>query len=156
MSLSLPTLLADGSTLMVDHDFITRLHEGDASIGWLGDERLGVYCTPGGIEIRRLCEDNELRVIMRSKPDVRVLNTDTLRFLAAHDGRGAGAGIADRIIAQNDKVRADAAKAFKEHCDDTADRLEFALMKDIGATEGSGLRHRLYKLSNNPLAKDVV
>jgi hypothetical protein len=65
MSLSLPTLLADGSTLMVDHDFITRLHEGDASIGWLGDERLGVYCTPGGIEIRRLCEDNELRVIMR-------------------------------------------------------------------------------------------
>jgi hypothetical protein len=29
-------------------------------------------------------------------------------------------------------------------------------MKDIGATEGSGLRHRLYKLSNNPLAKDVV
>ena len=68
MSLSLPQLLNDGSTLVVDHDFIDRLHNGDATIGWLGDDRLGVYCTPGGIEIRRLCEDGELRVIMRSKP----------------------------------------------------------------------------------------
>jgi hypothetical protein len=144
MSLSLPQLLADGSTLMVDHDFITRLHTGDPTIGWLGDERLGVYATPTGIEIKRLCEDGELRVIMRSKPGVRVLSTDTLRFLAAHDGRGAGAGIADRIIAQNDRVRAAQNAQLREFCDDAADRLEFALMKDIGATEGSGATKRLY------------
>lgn len=144
MSLTLPTLLADGSTLMVDHDFVTRLHNGDPTIGWLGDDRLGVYATPTGLEIKRLCEDGEIRVIMRSKPGVRVLNTDTLRFLAAHDGRGAGADIVDRILAQNARVDEENAKKFKEFCDETADRLEFALMKDIGATEGSGARHRQY------------
>src|SRR5688572_28655510 len=144
MSLSLPTLLADGSTLMVDHDFITRLHTGDPTIGWLGDERLGVYATPSGIEIRRLCEDGEIRTICRSKPGVRYLNTDTLRYLAAHDGRGAGHDVVERVIAQNMAVEAEQDAKFKEFCDVTADRMEFAMMKDLGRTEGSGLSKRLY------------
>lgn len=144
MSLSLPTLLNDGSVLMVEHDFMTRLHQGDPTIGWLGDERLGVYATPTGVEIKRLCEDGELRVIMRSTKDRPVLGTDTLRFLAAHDSRGAGHDVVERMFAQNARVDAERAAKFKEFCDEAADRLEFALMKDIGATEGSGARHRLY------------
>lgn len=153
MSLSLPQLLADGSTLMVDSDFMTRLHEGDPTIDWLGDERLGVYATPHGIEIKRLCEDGELRLIMRSKPNVRVLNTDTLRFLAAHDSRGAGENMVEKVIAQNLAVEREQARKFKDVCDDMADRMEFALMKDIGRTEGSGLTKRHYTVGS--ISKDI-
>lgn len=150
MAIDLPVVLPDGSTLLQDHDFLTRLKQGDPSIGWLGDDRLGVYFEADCLTIKRLCEDGVVRTICRSKPGVRYLNTDTLKFLAAHDGRGAGHDVVDRLIAQNDRVRAEQDAKFKEFCDETADRLEFALMKDLGTHEGSGLRHRQLTLPEAP------
>jgi hypothetical protein len=148
MAIDLPTFLPDGSTLLQDHDFVTRLKAGDPTIGWLGDERLGVYFDADCLVIRRLCEDGELRDICRSKPGVRYLNTETLKFLAAHDGRGAGHDVVERVIAQNQAVEAEQDAKFKEFCDETADRMEFAMMKDIGRTEGSGLSKRLYTVGS--------
>lgn len=144
MSIDLPTFLPDGSVLMRDHDFLDRLKNGDASVGWLGDDRLGVYFDADCLVIRRLCEDGVLRDICRSKPGVRYLNSDTLKFLAAHDGRGAGKDIVERVLAQNDAVRREQDKKLREFTDEAADRMEFALMRDLGTHEGSGLRHRLY------------
>lgn len=146
--IELPVLLRDGSTLLLDHDFVTRLRTGDPTIGWLGDDRLGVYFANDRLEIKRLCEDGSLQVIMRSKPGVRMLGTETLKFLAAHDGRGAGHDVVERVLAQNLRVEAEQDARFKEFCDESADRLEFALMKDIGRTEGSGLSKRLYTVSD--------
>jgi hypothetical protein len=148
MAFEVPQFLPDGSTLFYDSDFMARLHDGDATVGWAGDDRLAVYQADGCLEVRRMCEDSVLRTVCRSKPGVRTLNTDTLRFLAKHDGRGEGANVAERIIAQNDAVRAAQDAKFKEVCDDMADRLEFGLMRDIGATEGSGLTKRLYTVSD--------
>lgn len=144
MSIDLPRILPDGSTLLQDHDFLDRLRAGDATVGWLGDDRLGVYLENNCLAIKRLCEDGELRTICRSKPGVRYLNTDTLRFLAAHDSRGAGHDVVQRVIADYDRRQKEQSAALKELCDETADRMEFALMKDIGTHEGSGLRHRQY------------
>lgn len=156
MAIDLPQFLPDGSVLVMDHDFVDRLKNGDPTIGWLGDERLGVYQEGDCLAIKRLCEDGVLRTICRSKPGVRYLNTETLRYLARHDSRGEGHDVIDRIIAQNDGVRAQQRAALKDMCDDFADRMEFALMKDVGTTEGSGLRHRLYTVGSIKKGSDAA
>lgn len=148
MSIDLPRILPDGSTLLQDHDFLDRLKAGDATVGWLGDDRLGVYIEDNRLAIKRLCEDGEIRTICRSKPGVRYLNSETLRYLARHDSRGEGHDVVQRVIADYDKRQKEQHTALKELCDETADRMEFALMKDIGRTEGSGLTKRLYAVGD--------
>src|ERR1041384_5246756 len=113
MTIQLPVLLNDGSSLLMDADFDRRLKEGDASIGWTGDERLGVYYADGRIEIRRLCEDGELRVIMRSRPGMKLLDTQALRFLAEHDSQSRRAY---DVRAEMDKHNATVERhAFDDH-----------------------------------------
>jgi len=140
----LPELLPDGTSLLKDADFDRRLHYGDASIGWVGDERLGVYLEDDRVCLMRLCEDGELRLIMRSKPGHRRLDTAALRFLAEHDTRSRRAYSAQEIIDHNRKLLADRERAAQDAREDAADRLHWALRKDAGQHEG-GLRHRLYK-----------
>lgn len=149
-TLLLPTFLPGGESLLQDHDFVKRLHEGDASIGWLGDERLGVYFADDRIELWRHCEDGEMRLILRSRAGHRTLNTDTLRVLAAHDSRRRGGF--DAVAETNRHNDALRARADDRHADQTgefADRLHFALRKDMGAYEG-GSTKRLQPLPAAP------
>lgn len=131
-TLVLPSVLPGGETLLQDHDFVTRLHEGDASIGWLGDERLGVYLADDRIEIWRHCEDGEPRLILRSRPGHRMLNTDTLRVLAAHDSRRRGGfdAVAE-VNRHNAAVEQDRERRHDDSAGDLADRLHFALRRDL-------------------------
>jgi hypothetical protein len=155
MAIDLPVLLNDGSTLLMDHDFAARLREGDASVGWVGDDRLGVYFADGRLEIRRLDESGELVVVMRSKPGVRMLGTETLRVLAEHDSRSRRQyNVVEDVIAHNERLEAGHKAAAREKYDEVADRLHWALLKDLGATEGSGSTKRLMTLPAAPWKRD--
>jgi hypothetical protein len=141
---TLPELLPDGTSLLRDSDFDDRLHNGDATIGWTGDPRLGVYLEDDRVVLMRLCEDGVLRPIMRSKPGHRRLDTAALRFLAEHDSqsrRGYDAG--KELLEHNQKVLFAKEQAAADKREDAADRLHHALRKDVGHYEG-GLTKRLY------------
>lgn len=153
MSIQLPVLLNDGSTLLIDSDFEHRLHHGDATVGWIGDERMGLYAADGRIELRRLCEDGELRVICRSKPGVRFVGTELLRALAEHDSRSRRKYDAhEDIVAHNTAILKGREEARQAAVEQAADKLHFALKKDIGAHVG-GNRHRQMALPEAPWLK---
>lgn len=143
LRIQLPELLPDGTTLLRDADFDRRLHDGDASLGWNGDPRLGVYLADDRVELRRLCEDGELRLIMRSKPGHRSLDTAALRFLAEHDSQSRRRYSGQEVIDHNRKLLAAREQAAKDAREDAADKLHWALRRDMGQHEG-GLTKRLY------------
>ena len=154
MSLTLPQILPDGSTLYQDADFLRRLHEGDATLGWTGDPRLGVYWADNCLEIRRLLDDGTMTTIMRAKPHVRVLNSATLKFLAEHDSQSRRAfNVVEEINRHNAQVERDKERTRQAKVEDAADRLRWALMKDLGAHAGGSTRRQM-TLPAAPWKKD--
>lgn len=136
-SLTLPVFLADGSSLLIDSDFDKRLKFGDATVGWTGwahtdGHPIGVYFVDGCVELRRFVGE-DWHTIMRSKPHVRTLGTETLRFLADHDmlSRRDYDPIAEIEAANRraEKAHKDRRSALHE---EAADRLGHALRKDVG------------------------
>lgn len=153
MNLAAPTHLPNGQSLWVDADFYRRLHFGDASIGWNGDPALAVYHNGDRLEIVRWCEDGEPRVIMRSKPGHKTLDTSALVFLAAHDSqRRGGFDVRAELDAHNDRIRADRQRELDARFEEAADKLHHALRKDIGAHNG-GLSKRQFFLPAAPWTK---
>lgn len=145
-------MLPAGRSILADHDFDRRLHEGDPTVGWVGDPRLGVVYNgdTDRIELWRYCEDGEARKITQSRPGVRVLDSDVLRFLAEHDPLSRRAyNVNADIAAHNAKVRSRQAADLQAREEAAADRLQWALRKDIGAYEG-GSRHIYQKLPAAP------
>jgi hypothetical protein len=154
MSIPAYTFLPNGMSLLVDADFYQRLHGGDASVGWTGDERLAVYHEAGRIEIWRHCEDGEPRLIVRSRPGMDRLDSGVLRFLAEHDSQSRrGYDARADMDAVNEAVRKEYARQAKERNDEAADRLYHGLKKDIGAYEG-GSTADLMTLPTAPWKKD--
>lgn len=153
-SLVLPTFLPGGQSLMVDSDFYDRLHNGDASIGWVGDPSLGVYHSDDCVELWRHCADGETRMIMRSRPGLTSLGTEALRFLAEHDSQSRRQydAVAE-TNAHNDRIRRREAADRDAQMEDVADRLQFGLRKDLGAYEGGSTR-RLMPLPAAPWKRD--
>lgn len=137
--MSIPALnfLPNGMSLMVDNDFYQRLHYGDASVGWTGDERLAVYHERGRIEIWRHCEDGEPRLIVRSRPGMDRLDSGVLKFLAEHDSQSRrGYDARADMDAVNAAVAKEYERQAKERTAEAADRLRHGLKKDLGAYEG--------------------
>lgn len=154
-SLTLPRFLPDGSSLYMDSDFLDRLHNGAPELGWVGDERLGIYMADGRIEIWRLCEDGVPRKIMQSKPGHRFLNSDTLRFLAEHDSRSRRQyDVVRETLDYNASEKARRREDARAQNEEYADRFHYALLRDIGAHEG-GSRHRQMPLPAAPWKKDA-
>lgn len=154
--MSIPALnfLPNGMSLMVDNDFYNRLHYGDASVGWIGDERLAVYHEGGRIEIWRHCEDGEPRLIVRSRPGMDRLDSGVLRFLAEHDSQSRrGYDARADMDAVNAAVKKEYERQAKERMDEANDRLYHGLKKDIGAYEGGSTRD-LMTLPEAPWKKD--
>jgi hypothetical protein len=146
----IPSMLPNGMVLYQDVDLMRRLHYGDATYGWVGDERLGVYHANGRIEIWRHCEDGEPRLICRSKPGLSVLDGGLIRFLAEHDSRSRRAYDAKADMdAHNARLQAEREAELAEACEEHADHFHWALMRDIGAQEG-GATKRLHTLPEAP------
>lgn len=149
-TLHLPKFLPDGSTLVEDSDFTKRLHEGDATVGWVGDPALGIYFSNGCLEIRRMGPNGETYLITRAKPHVRVLNAQTLRWLAEHDSMSRRQyRVNDDIDSTNNRVEQNLRTAAREKQAEAAERLYWALKRDIGAYEG-GTTRDVWKMPEAP------
>lgn len=147
MDLTAPTHLPNGQSLWVDQGFYDRLHHGDASISWNGDPALAVYHNQDRLEIVRWCEDGEPRVVMRSKPGHKSLDTAALVFLAEHDSqRRGGYDVRADIDATRARIDGDRQAELDAKFDEAADKLHYALRRDIGAHEG-GLSKRQFSFA---------
>lgn len=151
MDLTTPTFLPNGQSLWVDHDFYRRLHYGDASIGWNGDLRLGVYHSGDRLEIWRDCEDGEMRLVMRSRPGHKSLDTAALVFLAAHDSqRRGGFDVKEHVDSHNAAIKRDRERHLEDKTDAAIDKLHWALLRDAAP---GGLRRRMTAMPAAPWLK---
>jgi len=113
-------------------ELIRKLHFGDPTRGWEGDERLAVYWNPPRWEVWRMEADNQYRMVCRSTPgtpfDERLIDA-----LVAHDRQRHGADfLADRIEANNNAVDARRQAEQRERiAEDVAPRLQHALRKEL-------------------------
>lgn len=147
MSISTPEFLPNGQSLWTEADFYRRLHYGDASIAWNGDLSLGVYHSGDRLEIWRHCDDGEMHLIMRSKPGHKTLDTDTLRFLAAHDSRRRGGyDVKADVDGTRARIDADKQRVADAKFEEVADKLHHALRRDTGALNG-GLTRRQFSFA---------
>lgn len=107
------------------------LHFGHPTMGWEGDERLALYRGPEHRwELWRLCEDNVMRMICRSKPDQK-LGLDLIARLVEHDAR-RGVDPAELVIVHNERLQAkrdaDAVEALME----PTEKVLWGILKDVG------------------------
>lgn len=137
MSVQVPFQLPNGMVLWQDDDFMARLHNGDATYGWIGDPDLGVYWNgeEQRVELWRWCEDGKPRQIVRSKPGVSVMDGGLLKFLAEHDSQSRKHYDVDKAVrAHNLQVEQAAAAKTADAQAEANDRLAYALHRETGAT----------------------
>jgi hypothetical protein len=133
MSLSLPTYLTNGTSLLMDSNFTDRLHFGDATVGWIGDPRLGIYHNPreDRVEVHRLCEDGEMRLIVRSRPGQRILDIGLLKFLADHDSQSRRQyDVVADIDKKNNALKADQRRQTEGKLEESFKRIAWGAEKD--------------------------
>lgn len=139
--MDIPQILPDGQTLWMDSEFMHKLKHGAPEVGWVGDERLGVYYGANCMEIRRADDSGNMRLIMRSRPGLRTLGTEALIFLAEHDSQSRRKyDVVDDINSHNDRVRAERQASVDDLRAESIDRLAHALLKDAGAYENGSTR----------------
>lgn len=139
-----PQLMPDGSTIIYDGDVAKALTKGDPTKGWEGDERLALTWNGKDqrIELWRCEEDGEYRLVLRGKPGKRIVDQGLIDFLVAHDTRRGYNPYAEAMagnLANEKRIADERDGAIGE----VADKLHWALMKDIGHLEG-GSRKRLH------------
>ena len=149
-SIVTPRYLPDGSVLW-EHEAPTiaqRIRDGDPTYGWLGDERLtlvhnAVWVDPdtgkreGRWEVWRDHEDGTRSVVMWRRGR-RLPGPALLRALAEHDTRTRD--VLSEIDAHNEAVDRDRERVAREQRLDLADKLHWALCKDLGEPMPDG-RH---------------
>lgn len=90
-------------------DVIRKLHYGDPTAGWEGDERLSLWLVEGDVwELWRVEEDGREVIVCRSKPgeDIQGL----IPFLVQHDMRRSRNPFdLNKFIADADRAQEDAA-----------------------------------------------
>lgn len=142
--MDVPQILPGGETLWIDHEFMALLHKGKPEIGWVGDDRLGVYYGNGCMEIRRADDQGNMRLIMRSKPGLRRLGTEALVFLAEHDSQSRKAyDVYKDVSDTNASARARLDEKRADSRGEAVERLAHALLKDVGYHE-TGLSRRFF------------
>lgn len=129
-------------------DIGRRLHEGDGTVGWLGDDTLKVVLA---VELDK--NDNPVTggeqhfvVMGRTADGVEyaclrwpVMDTSMLRALAERDSRTRN--MVALYEAEARKVEREKALAIQEKFQEVGDKAQWALRKDVGHLEGG--THRL-------------
>lgn len=139
--MDIPKILPDGETLWMDSEFMSMLHQGKPEIGWVGDDRLGVYYGNGHMEIRRADDQGNMRLIMRSRPGLKSLGVEALVFLANHDSQSRRQyDVYEDLKQNNERAQAHKEALKADSRGEAVERLAHALKKDIGAYEGGTTR----------------
>lgn len=147
--MDIPKILPDGETLWMDSEFMKLLHGGKPEIGWVGDDRLGVYYGNGCMEIRRADDQGNMKLIMRSRPGLKTLGNEALVFLANHDSQSRRKyDVYQDVSDANALARAGQDTKRAESRAEAVDRLAHALFKDVGAYENGSTR-RFYPGADN-------
>jgi hypothetical protein len=103
-------------------DIVRRMHEGDATLGWSGDERLGLYFGTkepniGRWLVIRFDEQGDEHIVCRSKPGAWL--GGLIPFLAENDQRRRNAldivELLDREDRERDRARNEAERAAADH-----------------------------------------
>lgn len=119
---------------MVDpevQEIIGYLHNGYAPLGWAGDERLGLYHTKDGRwELDRLCEDNVMRTICRSRVGLK-LDLGLIVMLVKHDAQ-RGHDAAEDVIRHNEDLQERRNKEAVEALMEPMDKVMWGVVKDVG------------------------
>ena len=116
-------------------DIIDKIRDGDPTRGWEGDPQLAVFSqdTPEGMrwELMRLEDDNEYRLVARSKPGV-VFDERVIDMLVRNDrNRNPNRDLHAEIVAHNERRDAEVDKAADEYIvEEVAPRLHHALKRD--------------------------
>ena len=141
MGAEIPQILPGGETLWIDSEFMTKLHKGAPEVGWIGDDRLGVYFGNNCMELRRADDHGNMRLIMRSRPGLRHLGTETLVFLAEHDPQSRRQyDIVADINEHNARVQSAIDAKKSDARGEAVERFAHALMRDIGPYETGSSR----------------
>jgi hypothetical protein len=131
-------------------DINRRLREGDATLGWTGDESLSLVMnlawtdpadgvTKGRVEVWQRLSDTEQRILIWRR-GTRVAGDELIRELVAHDTRYHDVGA--EVLAHNAAVEKQRDDEFGEFVEDNADRLAWALGKDLGEPAQDGRPYR--------------
>lgn len=155
-----PRATPDGTVLWEENspEVGRRLREGDANVGWLGDDRLSLHLNLAyaheadpadpraghGIPRWEVWRDHETvaPTLVCSIVNLRIGNGDQLlRMLAAHDSRTHD--MATELITARDARTAREKATFQEMSMDKGDRLAHGLGRDLGM---AGQHGRVYPL----------
>lgn len=130
-TLAHPIVIGD-RYLWLDGDIITKLHHGDPTIGWEGDERLAVYFDQATErwEIWRLEDDNEYRRVCRSQPRA-MFDERVLWDLCQWDRQRRTVSIHDEIAEHNDRLDRERRRAADDEMrEEIIPRLRRAIERD--------------------------
>lgn len=119
-----------------------RVKDGDATLGWEGDDRLRVFVNERTAEFEAwapLEDRSDFYLAARSSTPEGLV-----RQLARNDNRRHDR--LSEIVKANERAAASAKRDYDDAFDDAADKLQFALRRDLGQHYG-GLTRRLYPIS---------
>jgi len=147
-----PRVTPDG-TVSWEHEtpeIAKRIRDGDSTLGWLGDDRLSLhlnvaYATESGTGLPRweIWRDHETvePTLVMSRVAQRIDGDSLIRQLAAHDSRTRD--MAGELIAARDMREAESRARFHDAVAEPADKLAWALGRDLDLPAQSG---RVYPL----------
>lgn len=112
-------------------DIARRIRDGDES-GWRGDPSMSLTYNPASREFEVLATDRAgNRYVAVSSP-----RCDHSILIKLREGDPRRGSVVDRVLAHNEKVRADREQQQRDERRELSLRLAHAVVKDIGHLEG--------------------
>lgn len=121
----------DGNTLWIDpevQEIITKLHYGDATLGWEGDPRLALYRGKQGQWFLYREEESGMYPVCQSRPGVHLDNRLIMRLVEHDHRRGFDPGSLLMDSAGNPLSGPDNYEAIRE----AHEKVVHAAAKDLG------------------------
>lgn len=126
---------------------VHAIQYGNPTVGWEGDIRIGVYLNAGRWELWRYSDDGNYYCFLRSPHGAPLDRNLVCRMLVEADGRRKN--VKAEIDLHNAALKAARERDAQDQADAAAEKLHWALRKDIGAYEG-GSQHVYQPLPSAP------
>jgi len=115
-------------------DIIDRLHYGDPTLGWEGDERLALYRTEDHRWLLvRFEEDGSESIVCRSGPDTPLDRSLIIRLIQ-HDARRGqdGEAVLARVLDHNDRLEEERTQTLVDDLVGARERVDWEIGKELG------------------------